>query len=750
MRRRARNSSPRGEPDRMPRRLLAVVMAAAITPASVALATPGGGPHGKVLRSRGVAAAVTATGASLSNGRVSRSWEFGADGSVTTTSLAGPGGHNWAAPGADFQLDVDGVPTSSTTGWVLQSATPVSPPALPNRTESDEGAALLFRYALASAALPAGVELDRLVVLHPGAGVLETRSTLVDRAPVPLRVASYRLDQLTAADPALPAEVQAYNNGSDWRDDYRHVSTPTGAFDAEGEVVRFGADDGFFLVSQRRGGAMSRVGRDAGGRSWVGVDWSRDLFDYGPLQDAPPDYNRLENPAYPVPVRARVVAPLGRLDLGTSFVGVYTGGAAEAAASFVADFAGAVAPAYPHLVGINTFHPWSHGANMSDPNLRTQVDALAALGGQTFMLDDQWQGGSGGESGDWRFDPVRFPDDNNDGVPDFVTYLHSKGVQLALWMSPLEFNTASTTYAAHPDWACAPVGDLTAQVPDDAGLGVWDVNNAGFRNYLLGVIDRLVAAYDVREFKFDFLTWVDCPPHDYADYEDGFVSLVREMQKAHPDVTFETDETNDQRSWPFESAALGPSWFDNAHLHGSTAVAKLLHDVWSAAPWVPTSSLGVGAFDGTLQGPYDGARGVDALFPLAMLTHLTFWTDLTKLTPEEQSETTWWVSWYRAHRADLGPAVYELTAADPLDGTSWAAWQPWNDDHGYVFAFRQAAGPDTVTLPLHGVEAGGTYAVTDVHTGQAVGTFTGTQLRDGLPVSLAPYSAQVLSVSPVG
>src|SRR4051794_30801092 len=391
IRRQARISCPDDEPDGMPRRLLAVVLAAAVTPATVALAAPGIGSHGNVLRSRGVTAAVTSSGASLSNGVVSRSWAFGTDGSVTTTHLAGPGSREWATTGADFQIDLDGVPTSSTTGWVLQSATPVSPPALPNRTESDEGAALLFRYALASAALPAGVELDRLVVLHPGAGVLETRSTLVDHAPVPLRVASYSLDQLTALDPALPAEVQAYNNGSDWRDDYRHVSAPTGAFDAEGEVVRFGADAGFFLVSQRRGGVMSRVGRDATGRAWVGVDWSRDLFDYGPLQDTPPDYNRLANPAYPAPVRARVVPPLGSLDLGTSFLGVYAGGAAEAAATFVADFAGAVAPAYPHTVGINTFHPWSHGTGMSDPNLRSQVDALAALGGETLMLDDQWQ-----------------------------------------------------------------------------------------------------------------------------------------------------------------------------------------------------------------------------------------------------------------------------------------------------------------------------------------------------------------------
>jgi hypothetical protein len=566
--------------------------------------------------------------------------------------------------------------------------------------------------------------------------------------PTALRVASYSLDQVTAADPAMPAEVQAYNDGSDWRDDYRHVSTPTGGFDAEGEVVRFGDDAGFFLVSQRRGGAMSRVGRDADGRSWVGVDWARDVFDYGPLQTSPPDYNRLENPAYPVPLRARLVPPLGSLDLGTSFLGVYAGGAAEAATTFSSDFAGAVEPAFPRTVGINSFHPWNHGSGMSDPNLRAQVDALAALGGETFMLDDQWQGGAGGESGDWHFDPARFPDNDGDGVPDFVTYLHSKGMQLGLWMSPLEFNTASTTYAAHPDWACAPVGDLTAQVPDDAGLGVWDATNPAFQSYLLGVVHRLVTDYDVKEFKFDFMAWVDCAPHDYADYEDAFVTLVRDMQEQNPGVTFELDETNDQRSWPFESAALGASWFDNMHLHGSTRVAKLLHDVWSAAPWVPTWSLGVGTFDGTLTGPYDGASGVDALFPLAMLTHLTFWTDLTTLTPEEQAETAWWVGWYRAHRDELGPAVYELTTADPIDGSSWAAWQPWSGDRGYVFAFRQAGGPESASVALQGVDAATSYTVTDVRTGAVLGTYTGQQLHDGLQLSLPTYSARVLAVTP--
>jgi hypothetical protein len=718
----------------MPKRALAAVSALIVAlPFAVATSATA-----RTLKRDGVTATVTASGASLRNGRVSRTWRI-EGGSVETTSLRGA--REWAKPGPDFALDIDGIPTSSTT-WMLKSVQAAAPPALPGRPASGRGAALLFEYTLLD---PIGVELTRLVTLHPGSAVIETTSTLLNLGPIPIRVASYTLDQIVAANANMPAEVHAYNGGSDWRDDYRHISQPSGAFDVEGEVARFGSDSGFFFVSQRRGGAMSRAGRAADGRSWVGSDWARDLFDLGPLADTPPNYNRLENPVYPVPVRARLLAPLGSLDLGTAFTGVYAGGAQEAAANFARDFVGDAMPAFARSVGINTFHPWSHGDGMSDPNLRAQVDAAAAMGIERFMLDDQWQGGPGGESGDWRFDAARFPDKNTNSTPDFVEYVHAKGLKLALWMSPLEFHMTSSTYAAHPDWACFPVGDVTAQVEDDAGLGVWDATNAAFQDYIVGVVDRLVHDYDVREFKFDFMAWVDCPPHDYADYEDAFVQIVHRMQAHHPHVTFELDETNDQRSWPFESAQIGPSWFDNKHLHGSGPVAKLLHDVWSASPWIPTWGLGLGTYDGTLADPY----GVDFLFPLAMLTHITFWTDLTKIAPADRAETAWWIDWYRAHRTAIGPAVYELTTADPIDGKTWTAWEPWTGTSGYVFAFRQSGGPAAERLQLRGVDARARYVVRNVRTGTVVGTFSGAALAAGLSVSLAPSSAAVLSVRAV-
>jgi hypothetical protein len=306
----------------------------------------------------------------------------------------------------------------------------------------------------------------------------------------------------------------------------------------------------------------------------------------------------------------------------------------------------------------------------------------------------------------------------------------------------------SQTYAKHPLWGCFPLGDVTAEVPDDAGLGAWDVTNPHFQTYLLGVVDRLVKDYDVREFKFDFMAWLDCGTHDYADYEDAFVSLVQRMEAAHPHVTFELDETNDQRAWPFESEALGPSWFDNSHNHGVDHVSELLHDLWSAAPWMPTQTLGVGSFDSDAL-----AAGLtpDYLMPLGLLSHFTFWTDFTTLTAAQRRETAWWIRWYKQHRDGIGPMDYELTASDPVAGKDWLVLEPWQNGAGYLFAFRQNTKSPDVRVKVQGVNAATPYDVTDVRTGELVAHATGRQLSDGFTVS-APktFSARVLRIAPAG
>jgi hypothetical protein len=116
-----------------------------------------------------------------------------------------------------------------------------------------------------SAALTSG-RITR--TLRPGASVIGVSSVLNNGSPAPLRVGAYSLDELTSPK-TTAANVLTYHGGSDWRDDYRVASQPAGAFDQEGEVVRFddGTGAGWFFVSERRSGSPSRVGRETGGRS---------------------------------------------------------------------------------------------------------------------------------------------------------------------------------------------------------------------------------------------------------------------------------------------------------------------------------------------------------------------------------------------------------------------------------------------------------------------------------------------------
>jgi Melibiase len=689
----------------------------------------------------------SATHATLANTAIVREWTIAATAtgdSVATTRFGRPDGPNLVSPPSrELTLGFGPVAVdSSELRLASLSAVPVT-----------NGIKATFSFVpLPVAGLPAGVSIDREITLYAGVGVFDVVTKVHNVSPVPLVVSSYSLDELRPADPAAAAEVQAYVGGSDWRDDFRHVKTETGAFDDEGEVARFGTDAGWFFVSERRGGAASRVGRDDT-RTWAGADFARDLLDLGPLATSPPSYNRLENPVYPLPLRFRTITPFSDFTMGRVATGVYAGGAEQAPAAYVSYLVGHRQAPFPRQVLLNSFHPWGHGADFDEATMQTQADVAADLGIDTIVLDDQWQGGAGGESGDWQWDTTRFPDRDGDGKGDIADYFAAKGLKLGLWMSPAEFNGASVTFHEHPEWACIPTGIVTSQIPDDAGLGVWDMTNPNLRAYLTSVVDRAVESWGVRYFKFDFQTWVDCPPHDYNDYEDAFAAWVESLKSAHPEVTFTFDETNDQRMYAFESVARGPSWFDNAHGHAlpdGTAVSKpaqILHDVWMAAPWVPPSTLGIGLFD---SGTLDAGYAADFLLPAALLTHVTFWKDLTKIGDDDKATTMWWLQWYHQHASELGGLVYRLSDADPWDGTAAAVFQPWNPltDSGFLFAFRQAGGAPAA--PFQGLVPAHRYTVTAVRDGSLIGSFTAEELAGGaLDLSaMGMQTAAVYSILP--
>jgi alpha-galactosidase len=321
-------------------------------------------------------------------------------------------------------------------------------------------------------------------------------------------------------------------------------------------------------------------------------------------------------------------------------------------------------------------------------------------------------------------------------------------MKLGLWMSPMEFNAASDTYKAHPEWACAPLGHAlalySASDPDsssnEAGLGAWSTA------YLAHLEERLrdaIANWHVKLFKFDFLVWLDCAgSNDLYEMHDQFLALIDRLRADFPDVAFSIDETNDYRLFPFESTLRGPTWFTN----GGPSVAQVLHNTWTLSPWIPAFSIG----QKVLTGAQRNGQPVSTAVAATLLNEQMISDDLRDKawTPALIDEARTWLDWGKAHRAAyLSGVVYPLLA-DPLSGKAWTALQSWDPDtgRGALLAFRQDDARDSVAVALRNV-GDGDYDVRAAPDDALVGTYSAAQLRDGITVSAPPRGAQVLTIT---
>src|SRR3954453_17576251 len=187
----------------------------------IVLALPCSATAAKPSVRAGDARATTTGGtATLSNDRLTRTWKT--SGGVVTTSLRSANGSEWSNGNSpDFSLDLNGVPTSSTSVWSLRSVAARTEPRDPARPDRKRGAQLVFTYGLDPVGL---ITLERTYTLRPGAAVIGVTSTLHNGGPAPLRISSYSLDELTSGR-AMTGHVLTYHGGSDWRDDYRVAST---------------------------------------------------------------------------------------------------------------------------------------------------------------------------------------------------------------------------------------------------------------------------------------------------------------------------------------------------------------------------------------------------------------------------------------------------------------------------------------------------------------------------------------------
>ena len=718
----------------------------------------GGSAAGGSAHPTGVNVTIDGPTVTVTTPLVERTWRL--DGFRTERLVDRRTGRLWSSGGPDFRLTLDGAEITSDR---LTSTAP--------RVERRPGGATRLIFDLGVA--------ERVVDVWPDVAGFWSQTTLT----VSGAVSAYTLDE-AAVGPDVAATAESFRAGADWREsdwtpsvslgdpnagDWRRTVAggPGEPVHETAQVLDVGATDGsdarLFMVMERNDYASSTMRYDGTTASAL-VDLQRDLLYLGPIEESA----HAENDT-PLPARHRVIVAPQRLE--AAFLGLATD-ADDEAIQHHRWLVGHRMPPWQRAVTFNTNdvdqNRISTGAkdDVDLAELRRQLAVAQRLGVETFVLDDGWQA----RSGDWCPDseacpepragrlPPRFPDDRFAVVR---SDLAAAGMDLGLWMSPMHFHSSSRAFEANPQWSCLPVGTatagLTALQPEDgsseAGLGTWNPMAWGRHpddgrvlrlvDYIEDRIERAIEVYGARYFKFDFLVWLDCAGAESVDlyrYRDEFVDLLDRLIARHPTVTFQIDETNDYRLFPFESIARGPSWFQNGHPRSD----QLLHNLWSLAPWIPAQTLGQHLAS---RADERAERGVDWAMAVGLFSHLTFWDDLTTWSDADIAGARRWVDLYTTHRDRFSGVVFPLLD-DPRGATSWTALQSWDADadRGVAVVYRQDDPAATRSVVLRGLDPRHAYRVTDAWTGVVVATVHGGQ---AVTVPLIDrFSAAVLLIDP--
>jgi hypothetical protein len=737
-------------------------MRAALLAVLGVLVAPGVAAADSTYKNGSVYARVGAAGVTLGNPVAERTWTRAP---FRTAALVDRRGHDrtWSSDSRDFSLALGGVELGSESF----RADAVSVERL------DRGG-LRVTMTLHPLAGAPPVTVTRTAEAYPGVAGFRTQTTIESTIPLALSRAS--LDE-AAVGSAAPT-IHAFRAGADWREPGYEgppvtVGDPHAGTWRESRTADAGqplqgpgewlstADAGrsLFMVLERNDFPSSRAGYD-GRTASVGDDFSRDVIVFGPLEENA----HVENPG-PGPARARTVRPGEPLALEPVFTGFGSGDGDEPWQfhKYLVDHR--LTP-YQHAVTFNSNgvddNRISTGAkdDMDYAEVQRVAPIAKRLGVETFILDDGWQA----RSGDWQPDSPEYPEPRYDGSADskfaprfpdsrFVAVRQAIApMKLGLWMSPTFFNPSSQAYADHPEWECRPVGDalVAANEQDpgggsnEAGLGPW---GPAALPYVETRIRDAIDNWGVVYFKFDFIAWLDClegpdGARDLYGFHDAFLAMLDRLRRDHPGVTFQIDETNDYRLFPFESVSRGPTWFQN----GGPAPDRMLHNLWNLSPYVPAFALGQNALANQDFAHYP----VDTVMAASLLSHITFFSDLRRLPDAVVDGVAPWTAFYKRNREAFGGVVYPLLA-DPLE-RGWTALQSWDPEagQGALLAFRQGSEETSRTIVLRDVPPKRTFELLAGPEETPFGTFTSAELASGITVELPEKeTAKVLLIRPV-
>ena len=128
------------------------------------------------------------------------------------------------------------------------------------------------------------------------------------------------------------------------------------------------------------------------------------------------------------------------------------------------------------------------------------IDTIAAVGGETMIIDAGWFCPLGtavrewwGRSGDWKPDAERYPN----GIEEVRDYAHSKGLMFGLWMDLERLGPQSEMYKKHPEW-------ISKQYKHEGGNTQINMADPEAAAWVESELVRVIEEYKCDLFRLDY------------------------------------------------------------------------------------------------------------------------------------------------------------------------------------------------------------------------------------------------------
>lgn len=185
--------------------------------------------------------------------------------------------------------------------------------------------------------------------------------------------------------------------------------------------------------------------------------------------------------------------------------------------------------------------------NIDENRVEKLAKSAADLGIELFVLDDGWFGvehprlGDNAGLGDWRPNPVRFPNGIN-SIVHKVNNMQSAGRQtklkFGLWFEPEMVNLKSELYEAHPDWVMSAGNHPRTTLRNQLilNLALPDV-----QDYIINSLAAVLISAPIAYIKWDTNRGIheSSAPRNFHSYMLGLYRVFNVLTSRFPDVLWE-------------------------------------------------------------------------------------------------------------------------------------------------------------------------------------------------------------------